>query len=153
MLPVKVKGDKVSRAHAVSPLVESGKVWLPSVGAWVGEFIDELCAFPAGAHDDQVDAFVMGLDWLKDSWSARDSRMLAETVEMLNQHRRRQGPPTFDSVGSPFWGKRASSDSCEEQDRIDDIGGPNCSGWGPGPTWRRESRRGLLGLPRGRVTW
>src|SRR3546814_1094624 len=28
----------------------------PATDAWIEPFLDELCLFPAGAHDDQVDA-------------------------------------------------------------------------------------------------
>jgi predicted phage terminase large subunit-like protein len=38
ILPVKPQGDKVSRAHAVSPLVESGRVCVPESAAWLNDF-------------------------------------------------------------------------------------------------------------------
>jgi predicted phage terminase large subunit-like protein len=56
ILPVKPMGDKVARASAVSPLVESGRVYLPESASWLADLIDEACAFPASPHDDQVDA-------------------------------------------------------------------------------------------------
>lgn len=51
--------DKVARASAASPLVRAGDVILPEKGdaGWVDGFIVELASFPAGLHDDQVDAF------------------------------------------------------------------------------------------------
>ena len=52
---VKVSGTKVSRALPWIALAEEGKVFLVR-GAWNKEFIDEACSFPAGTHDDQVDA-------------------------------------------------------------------------------------------------
>lgn len=58
LLPVKPDRDKRRRALSVTPLVESGVVRLPATAPWVEEFRNELLAFPAGAHDDQVDAFV-----------------------------------------------------------------------------------------------
>ena len=57
ILPVKPQGDKQSRAHAVSPLVESGRVSVPPAAPWLSDFIDELTSFPSAAHDDMVDAF------------------------------------------------------------------------------------------------
>lgn len=48
-------GPKELRANPLSAAAENGLVSIVS-GAWVSEFIDELCAFPQGAHDDQVDA-------------------------------------------------------------------------------------------------
>jgi len=59
LIPVQVEGSKEARAHAVTPLVEAGNVYLPhpALAPWVEDFIAELAAFPNGAHDDQVDAF------------------------------------------------------------------------------------------------
>lgn len=64
-----VKGDKVQRAHAVSPQIESGNVFLPGFAlpdgtgpdpartpAWVQELVSECAGFPNGANDDQVDS-------------------------------------------------------------------------------------------------
>lgn len=57
------RADKVERCHAVEALWEAGNVYIPQNGAWVGEFVDELVAFPAGTHDDQVDAMTQSLNW------------------------------------------------------------------------------------------
>jgi predicted phage terminase large subunit-like protein len=57
-------GDKVMRAHTVVPTYEAGVILLPEGAGWLGEFLDELHAFPKAAHDDQVDAFVQGVRWL-----------------------------------------------------------------------------------------
>ena len=50
------KGGKVARVNAISPAIESGHVFLPEGELWTEEFIDQFTAFPAGAHDDMVDA-------------------------------------------------------------------------------------------------
>jgi predicted phage terminase large subunit-like protein len=47
--------SKEARADAFAAQCEYGMVKLME-GAWNQVFIDELCAFPNGAHDDQVDA-------------------------------------------------------------------------------------------------
>lgn len=52
---IKVKGDKFSRALSWANRAEAGKVVLVR-GPWISEFLDEVCQFPHGAHDDQVDA-------------------------------------------------------------------------------------------------
>ena len=57
IIEVQVDRDKVSRAHAITPTVEAGRVLLPDSAAWVGDFVDELCTFPKATHDDMVDAF------------------------------------------------------------------------------------------------
>ncbi|MFP5236978.1 MAG: phage terminase large subunit [Acidobacteriota bacterium] len=63
--PVKVDADKVTRAHAVSPLVEAGRVFLPKAAPWLADFLDELATFPSGAHDDIVDSTTQALNYLR----------------------------------------------------------------------------------------
>lgn len=54
---IKVDGDKMRRAFAVTPFFESGKVFLPHSAPWLNEYIDELCAFPAPTgYADYVDS-------------------------------------------------------------------------------------------------
>ncbi len=65
ILPVRPQGDKVSRAHAVSPLVESGRVFVPADAPWLDDFLDEATSFPAAPHDDQVDAIAQALNYLR----------------------------------------------------------------------------------------
>lgn len=48
-------GSKETRAEPYAAQVEAGNVVLAR-GAWNAAYIDELCMFPNGAHDDQVDA-------------------------------------------------------------------------------------------------
>lgn len=63
--PVEPYGSKAARAHAISPDVESGNVYLPdpSLAPWVGDFVNELIRFTGadGRKDDQVDAFTMAI--------------------------------------------------------------------------------------------
>jgi predicted phage terminase large subunit-like protein len=54
-------GDKAQRARRVTGICEAGRVSLPREAPWLHAFLDELGAFPSGAHDDIVDAFVHGL--------------------------------------------------------------------------------------------
>lgn len=78
--------DKVSRAHAVTPLIEAGNVFLPGVAAgdgsgydaagtpdWVQGLVEECSAFPNGANDDQVDALVYGINPRR--WSSGGGRV------------------------------------------------------------------------------
>ena len=57
---VRVDKDKMTRALPWAARAEAGKVALVS-GAWVADFLDEVCAFPSAAHDDQVDAVSGGV--------------------------------------------------------------------------------------------
>jgi predicted phage terminase large subunit-like protein len=51
--------DKVSRANAVAPLLESGMIWYPEGQEWAEDLVEECAAFPNGSNDDQVDTAVM----------------------------------------------------------------------------------------------
>lgn len=51
----RVTGDKASRAAALAAQMEAGAVDIVSAG-WTRTLEDEMLSFPAGAHDDQVDA-------------------------------------------------------------------------------------------------
>ena len=69
-VPVRGRGKKEDRLQSVVPLLEAGNVLLPEfdLAPWVGELIEEFCAFtPQGStapHDDIVDAVVHGLRYL-----------------------------------------------------------------------------------------
>lgn len=68
IIPITPKESKEARAYAVSTLWEAHNVYIPDPQEtkWVGrDFIPELLSFPAGAHDDQVDAMTQALSDLK----------------------------------------------------------------------------------------
>jgi predicted phage terminase large subunit-like protein len=68
VIGVPAKGSKVSRAEAVSPLFEAGKVLLPEQSPlWLEPWIEEHVGFPGGKHDDQVDTTSVALDRLRGS--------------------------------------------------------------------------------------
>ena len=60
--------DKVSRVYAASPMIETGKVWIPSNKPWADDLLTEMLQFPNAAHDDQVDAMTMAIHYMKESW-------------------------------------------------------------------------------------
>ena len=68
LVAVDPDGSKEARAAAVSPMCEAGNVHLPDPAIWpeVSEWLDEICTFPKGVHDDRVDAFTQALKRLKD---------------------------------------------------------------------------------------
>lgn len=51
----RVTGPKVTRARVPSAAAQAGNVRLVR-GPWIADFLDEAEPFPAGSHDDQVDA-------------------------------------------------------------------------------------------------
>jgi predicted phage terminase large subunit-like protein len=66
VLAVKVDSDKLSRAQAVTPLIEAGKVFLPESAPWLADYIDELATFPTGNYDDAVDSTTQALNYLRE---------------------------------------------------------------------------------------
>lgn len=60
-IPVNPKGGKEARVNAVAPAIESGHVYLPEGEPWTADFVDQFSAFPAGKHDDMVDAATQAL--------------------------------------------------------------------------------------------
>ena len=60
--------DKQSRVYSASPMFEAGRVWLPKDRVWAIDLSDELLSFPYAQHDDQVDACVMAVHYVKESW-------------------------------------------------------------------------------------
>jgi predicted phage terminase large subunit-like protein len=52
---VSSSGSKEARAAPVAARAEAGHLMVCR-GAWNGDFLDEVCAFPSVRHDDQVDA-------------------------------------------------------------------------------------------------
>jgi predicted phage terminase large subunit-like protein len=72
VVAVKATASKISRAEAVSPLFESGRVLLPEVSPpWLGPWVEEHVGFPAGRFDDQVDTTSLALDRLRSRGSGR----------------------------------------------------------------------------------
>jgi len=63
---VRVDSDKFTRALTWSPLAEEGKVILVR-GPWINDFLDEVCSFPRGRHDDQVDAVSLAVQMMSES--------------------------------------------------------------------------------------
>ena len=87
---VNPKGGKVARVNAISPAIESGHVYLPKDAPWLGEFLDQFTAFPAGAHDDLVDSSSQALSYMIHSNGQaalpldKETRML-QAAEMREQ--------------------------------------------------------------------
>jgi predicted phage terminase large subunit-like protein len=52
--------DKIARVNAVSDMFAAGHVWFPET-AWAAATVEEILAFPAGEHDDEVDAMTLAL--------------------------------------------------------------------------------------------
>lgn len=87
LIPVKVDSDKITRAYAVTPLIEAGKVFLPEAAPWLHDFVEELSAFPNGEHDDICDSLSQALTYLSgqnsfSSWDAALTKMINKQKEV-----------------------------------------------------------------------
>ena len=71
IIPIEPDGSKIARAHAITSFWEAGNIYLPhpDIAPWIKEFVSELTAFPAGAHDDQVDAMTQAIRRLYPTFS------------------------------------------------------------------------------------
>lgn len=61
VVPVNPMGGKVARVNAVAPAIETGHVWLPKGAPWLEDYLKQWSEFPAGKHDDMVDASTQAL--------------------------------------------------------------------------------------------
>ncbi|MDR1495226.1 MAG: phage terminase large subunit [Rickettsiales bacterium] len=64
VIAIKVGVDKTTRFASVTPLFESGRVFLKKNEGWLFDYRCELLNFPAGVHDDQVDSTSQFLGWI-----------------------------------------------------------------------------------------
>jgi len=93
--------DKVTRCHSILSRMALGKVFFPSYATWYNEAKTEMLNFPAGQHDDLVDAVSMigiALDTIAPG-------ALAKVDKEVN------------AIGSMGWVKESSLEN-ERQNRI-----------------------------------
>ena len=75
LIGVMPTADKLTRASAVSAMVEAGKVSLPTHAAWLTDYESEMLTFPNAPHDDQVDATTQFLNWIRGKQHAATPRV------------------------------------------------------------------------------
>lgn len=54
--------DKLARARSLQGRMQQGRVYFPTEASWLNEVHTELLRFPAGAHDDIVDAMAWAVN-------------------------------------------------------------------------------------------
>ena len=82
--------DKPTRSRSIQARTAMNKVYLPEKAPWLSAFTSELLVFPAGKHDDQVDAFGLIGRMLDDLVSASLPKP-AKTVPSTGYSKRREG--------------------------------------------------------------
>ena len=93
--------DKVSRANAITPFLEAGRVWLPLMKDWSMTLLEEASSFPHARHDDQVDAMVMAVLYMRDSWK----------VEHPNDPTFEEDDDTYKSPRKGYWNFASNNSS------------------------------------------
>jgi predicted phage terminase large subunit-like protein len=81
--------SKIARAESITPLIESGRVYLPQTAPWLNDFLDELHAFPRGVHDDQTDCVVYALQFFRNGqgiFKGWHWELVARHTELVKQH-------------------------------------------------------------------
>ena len=98
-IPVDPLGGKLARVNAVAPAIEAGHVFVPLADKadWAEAFIEQFSAFPAGAHDDMVDAATQALSRLIYAGGA-----LPAPVDSARERRMRQETRAFNDPGVLF---------------------------------------------------
>jgi len=84
VIPWRPDRDKAARANAVTQLFAAGRVRFPNDAPWLRTYVGELLQFPAGAHDDQVDATTMALTWAREQtsrWGPTELKTLPFTYD------------------------------------------------------------------------
>ena len=69
IIGVDPEGGKLARAQTMAPLWEAGSVLLPDPQSfsvpWLEEYINNICAFPKVAHDDDMDSTSQALIYMR----------------------------------------------------------------------------------------
>ena len=114
LIEVTPEGGKIARAHAVSPMVESGNVYLPhpALVPWTDGFLEEAAAFPNGRHDDQVDAMTQALNRLRQTGSMfhiPESQIVVDPFSISEEWPRAFGLAIQPRGVAALWGARDPS--------------------------------------------
>lgn len=85
VVAVPVHNKKETRAEEISPAIESGRCKFPRASSWVNSYIDEMCAFPNGVHDDAVDATSLALKRIVEVENGRNVDIFLERSGMQDR--------------------------------------------------------------------
>lgn len=88
--------DKITRAHAVTPILRSGRVHIPN--KWFAkELINECLAFPNYSSDDMTDSMTMCLLYLRDTFDMSSNKWAGEIEEDLD------AKPKYSTGKATYW--------------------------------------------------
>ncbi len=64
LIPINPEGGKIARAHAIQPFVRTHRLFVYQLCYNYNDFISEIKSFPAGTHDDMVDALTQAINYI-----------------------------------------------------------------------------------------
>jgi predicted phage terminase large subunit-like protein len=97
-------GDKITRMHTQTALIENGFVHLPETAPWLAEYLHELTVFPNGKHDDQADSTAQFFDWVKTPFPGQNIfELYRRDAQVAEQRRKPQPTQTVWAIGSMEW--------------------------------------------------
>jgi predicted phage terminase large subunit-like protein len=87
ILPFNPERDKISRAYAITPIIDNGQLYLPVHADWLDDFIETVITFPFGEFDDDVDSMTMAIRYLIQRFtfnSDNESDIVKNVTQELN---------------------------------------------------------------------
>ena len=90
------RGDKAVRAQSIRGRMAMLGLYVPQGASWLADLRSELLSFPAGGHDDQVDALGL-VGQLLDRFNA------GPRPKLLPVPRREAYQPTWDVISNDSW--------------------------------------------------
>lgn len=81
IIPVQVHNDKTVRLRDASPTIESGNIYFPRRRDFSLPTIDNMCIFPNGKHDDDVDSITQFINWIKVNFNSKNTKPITKKRE------------------------------------------------------------------------
>ena len=86
IIDIMPEGDKATRMMTVTPMIESGRVYIPDDASWLADLQHELVNFPKSKYDDQVDSVSQFLNWARGSLQSIDMSILTTFPSIFETH-------------------------------------------------------------------
>jgi phage terminase large subunit-like protein len=79
------RGDKAVRAQSIRGKMALNGLYVPATASWRNALISELLSFPAGEHDDQVDALGL-VGQLLDRMTPGQAKVMPQKKKLIFRH-------------------------------------------------------------------
>jgi len=95
--------DKITRAWAAAPTIESGRVYVNPNMHFTQEFLADVTTFPHGDGADMTDTFTMAVLWMVHNW-----HVIPEDFQVYNDMAEEDKPSFRRSNSNTYWGSVAT---------------------------------------------